>query len=200
MNTYYGSYRTRTFAEIFPTFEEFQDAWAATQFCEAILPSVQTDDPGIDTKLTYVMLYARYGNSHIAFSDENQFKYNIFNAMFMYGPTWSKRLQIQKRLRALKSEEIEAGATTIYNHAQNPNTVPSTQTTAELNYINDQNVQKHKRNKLDAYANLMALLDTDVSEEFINKFRKFFIQIIAPDAPLLYATYPNTTETEDITI
>lgn len=200
MNTYYGSYRTRTFAEIFPSYEEFQNAWAATHFAEAILPSAQTDDPGVDTKLAYIMLYARYGNSHIAFSDENQFAYNIFNTMFMYGPTWSKRLQIQKRLRGLKSEDIEAGATIIYNHAENPNAAPSTQATTELNYINDQNVHKHKRNKLDAYANLIALLDTDVSEEFITKFRKFFIQVIAPDTPLLYATYPNTIETEDITI
>jgi hypothetical protein len=47
---------------------------------------------------------------------------------------------------------------------------------------------------------LLSLLEDDITKDFTDKFRKFFIQVIAPDTPLLYATYPNTIETEDITI
>jgi len=37
---------------------------------------------------------------------------------------------------------------------------------------------------MDAYANLMALLEKDVTEEFINKFKNLFMIIVEPQLPL----------------
>lgn len=187
-DTYYGSYRTRTFADIFGDFDEFQEAFNDTPFATALTPSPNSDDPGINLGIVYFLLYARYGNSHIAFSDETQFAFNVFATLFQYGPTWAKRLQLQKGLRELSIEDVQKGSTQIYNHATNPSSAPSTQQLVELDYINDQNVSKHTSSAIDAYAKLTALLDTDVSEEFINKFKKLFIKVIAPDNPLLYTT------------
>lgn len=180
-NTYYGSYRTHTFAEIYPDYDSF--------LIDAIKgPFAALHKEEIDTKVLYILLYARYGNSHISYSDENQFRANLFSTIWQYGPTWQRRVEIQQALRDLNEDELLTGGKAIYNHSYNPSTAPSTSTLEELLTINDQNTTNYKRTKLEAYSNLMMLLETDVTEEFINKFRKLFIKVLAADTPLLYTT------------
>ena len=150
---------------------------------------------GLPNKITeeeattlYYLLYSHYGNSHICSTDENRFKYNLFSIIWMYGPTWAKNVKIQDELRGLTLEELQQGATSIYNHAYNPSSAPSTQSTEELSYINDQNVSKSKTGKIAAYNNLMILLRTDVTKQFIDKFKKLFITIVSPPPILGYIT------------
>ena len=181
-NSYYGSFRTRTFADIFPTQADFSTAY--TQFMLSDYLKVDTFDL-IDI---YFILYSRYGNSHIAYSDENQFTAALITTIGQYGPTWRKKLELQHKLRELKDEELFSGGKAIYNHAYNPSTEPGTSTLEELRYINDQNTTNYKKSKLEGYSLLLATLENDVTEEFISKFKKLFIQVLAPDYPLLYAT------------
>lgn len=145
----------------------------------------------------YYLLYARYGNSTIASSDENQFKYKVFSIIFQYGPTWQKRLEVQDALRKMDIEELRESAKAIYNHSYNPSTAPNTDTMYELQTINDQNVTKHQRSKTDAYALLLDLLKTDVTEQFINKFQKLFLTVVTPELPLWYTTETIEGETEN---
>lgn len=180
LNSYYGSYRTRKFSDIYPDVDTFLEDYKSGE-----IPAELTDDTA---KTLYYLLYARYGNSHIAYDDENQFKYAMLSKIFMYGPSWEKRLDVQRKIRALSEEEILQGSKAIYNHAFNPSTLPTTDTTDELSFINDQNTTKYKKSKLDGYANLIALIETDVTERFIGQFKKLFITIVAPDYPLLYET------------
>ena len=177
-NSYYGSFRTRTFADIFPSVTDFSDEYDELPF----------DDNVEELSTIYYLLYARYGNSHIAYSDENQFKYSLFSLIFMYGPTWEKRLDIQSKLRGISDEELLVGGKAIYNHSFNPGSAPSTSTLEEILTINDQNTTNYKKSKMEAYSMLLDLLETDVTEEFINKFKKLFITVLAPDYPLLYVT------------
>ena len=174
----YGNYRTRTFANIFTTLEDFKE-----DFITNGIPTTLSD-----TNLTtlYYLLYARYGNSSIASSDETQFKYKLFSTIFMYGPAWQKRLDIQKQLMELSDDEIVKGTTAIHNAALNPSSAPSTQTLEELNYINSQNTTKYKKSKIEGLATLYALIETDVTEEFIGKFKNLFITIVEPELPLWY--------------
>ena len=181
----YGNFRTKTFANIYTELKTFQEDYA---------------DNGIPTTISdanlttlYYLLYARYGNSNVASSDENQFKYKLFSIIYMYGPAWQKRLEIQKKLMEMSDEEMLKGSTAIYNTALNPSQAPSTETIEELNYINSQNTTKYKKGKLEGYAALYSLIETDVTEEFIGKFKKLFITIVEPDYPLWYTT---TTEGE----
>lgn len=183
-DSYYGGYRTRSFADIWGDAETFVNEYALFP----IGGLTNTDLQENDIEGLYYLLYARYGNSHSAYSDENQFKYAMFSTIWQYGPTWKKRLSIQEQLRNLKEDELLRGGKAIYNHSFNPNTSPSTNTMEELLTINDQNTTNYKKSKLEAYANLMDILKTDVSEEFIGKFKKHFIKITAPDYPLYYAT------------
>ena len=191
-DSYYGGYRTRTFTQIFSedgetgTYEAFAAMLADTPFAARIKAA------NIDTELLFYLLYSHYGNSHISYSDEHQFVYSLFSIIMNYGPAWAKRLAIQDELNKLSLEEgsdIYHGAKAIYNHAYNPGTEPSTQTLTELPQINEQNTTNYRKSKLEGLANLAALLRTDVTENFLSKFRKLFIKVVAPDRPLLYTTY-----------
>ena len=179
-NSEYGNYRTKKFTDFYQNAQDFVNDY---HLCG--IPSTITDDTA--TTL-YYLLYARYGNSHIISSDENQFKYKMFSIIFQYGPTWEKRLDIQNKLRNLTEDELMRGTKAIYNTANNPGTEPSTGSLEELPYINNQNTTGYKKSKMDAYANLLSLLDTDVTEDFIKRFGKLFITILEPREPLWYTT------------
>ena len=148
---------------------------------------------GNATTLFY-LLYAKYGNNPIANRDVNQFKYKVFSIIFQYGPTWSKRIEIQEKLRALSEDDLIKGSKAIYNSAQNPSTKPSTSSLEELEYINAQNTTNYKKSKMDAYTQLWDLLATDVTSEFLNKFKNLFKMFVLNERPLVYVT-----ETEEET-
>ena len=180
--SYYGGYRTRKFTDIFPDSATFENT---ANDIGIPLSNINNKD------LIYYLLYARYGNSHIAFSDETQFIYSLYMTIFQYGPTWEKRLDVQEKIRNLSDEELVKGGRAIYNHSFNPSSEPSTSTLEELLTINDQNTTNYKKSAIEGYALLLSVLETDVTEEFINKFRKLFIQVLSPDYPLLYTTEVN---------
>ena len=181
---YYGGFRTKTFGEIFDSADSFVEA---AKNCG--IPSLLKD-----TTLTtlFYLLYAEYGNSHIANAmSEDQFVYKVFSTVFMYGPTWEKNLDIQAKLRALSLDsgsEIYKGGKAVYNHSYNPSSAPSSNTLEELPTINEQNVTGYKKSVLDGLEMLSALLERDVTKEFIDKFKRLFLIIVAPDYPLLYKT------------
>lgn len=179
-------YSTETFTDIWSSYTGFKNEFTSSPFKNVI-----TDD---SVQLTFYLLYARYGNNPIANLDVNQWKFKIFSVMFQYGPTWEKRLDVQKKLRELSDDDLLKGSDAIYNHAFNPSAAPSTQTLTELPYINDQNTSKFRRSKLDAYNLLIELLDTDVTEEYLDKFKHCFKQFVRNERPLLFVT---DTEEED---
>lgn len=183
-NSYYGSYRTRTFSEIFNSVEEFIE-FSQSDGIKQFVAALKNDENNT-LKLIYYLLYSKYGNSHISSSDENRFKARVFAIIFQHGPTWEKRLEIQAYLRGLNEDEILTGTRRIDNHAFNPGTEPSTATLEEIPYINEQNVSRFKKGKVDGYAMLEGMLNFDVTEDFLKKFADLFIKVTAPDYPLLY--------------
>lgn len=146
--------------------------------------------------LIYYLLLSNYANSVIASDDENRFKYKVFSTIFQYGPTWAKELETQKAIRELSLDELQEGTRNIVNAAANPSTTPSTQDTEELPYVNNQNVSKTKRSKVDGYALLLSLLKDDVTESFMNRFKPLFLNIVEPERPLWYATYDDGAQTD----
>lgn len=182
--SYYGGYRTRTFAEIFPSFEEFEEEYNETALKIAF--SADDDNGGLTLAQFYYMLYAHYGNSHIAFSDENQFKYYMYSIMYQYGPTVIRKRAIRDTLLKMGDDELLVGGKAIYNHSYNPNTSPSTATLEELLTINDQNTTNYKKGKAEGLLGFLAVIENDPVDEFIHKFKQLFIKVIAPDYPLLY--------------
>lgn len=179
-NSLYGNYRQVKFTDVWQTAESFVSDYKNN--------GIETTISDKTATTLYYLLYSRYGNSVLASSDTNRFKYDVWATIFSYGPTWEKRLEIQNKLRNLTDDELFTGATQIYNHAYNPGTAPSTNTLDELTAINEQNTSKNKKGKMDAYAMLIALLETDVTESFLDKFKKLFLKVVQPELPLWYTT------------
>ena len=178
--TLYGQDRTKTFANTWDNVDAFLNDYTSI--------GIPTTISNSNASILYYILYARFANSHIASSDPTRFKYNLFSIIWQYGPTWQKKLEIQKSLRELNDEQIMEGARQIYNNASNPSNDPGNFTDNELQFINNQNVTKNRKGKLESYAILINLLEEDVTENFIIKFKKLFKSIVMPEIPLIYIT------------
>ena len=180
----YGNYRNLKFTGVWESVEDFLSDYEDSPI------KINGNSPISEESAStlFYLLYARYGNSTIASYDINQFKFKVFMLIFQYGPTWQKRLDIQEKLRNMSEEDLRESAKAIYNHSYNPSTDPSTDTLDELLTINDQNVTKHKRSRTDAYALLLSLLETDVTGEFLDRFKNLFLKVVAPEKPLWYIT------------
>lgn len=179
-------YSTVLFTDIYNNEEDFLKDYSNqnSEFINKIPALLDTETA---TTLFY-LLYARYGNSPIAFTDINQFKYRLFSIIWQYGPTWEKKLEIQAALRDLTVDQIQQGSKAIYNQALNPNTAPSTSSLDELTYINSQNTTNYKKGPLDGYAALNELLATDLTDKFLKRFQICFKRFISSEKPLLYIT------------
>lgn len=183
-NSYeYGvHYSTRTFSEIFPTVNDFN---VFRQSCP-ISPPLSDDTYN---KL-YYLLYAEFGNSHIASSDENRMKYSMMRIIYSYGPAWETRLELQRKIMELTDEELQYGAQAIYNSAFNPDTQTGADADGKpkiLDYVSQQNVTSYKKNKLDAYALKMEIIRSDVTTPFLSHFRKLFTKW-GSELPLYFKT------------
>lgn len=132
-----------------------------------------------DLETLYYLLYGKFRNSQVAYSTTDLFKTQMGATIYVNGMAWSKKVEIQKKLfdLSLDDKDLLSGATIIYNNSSNPSSAPSTGTTDELNYVENQNVTKNKRSKLDAYDYLTNLMNEDVTTWFIDKFKRHFTYI-----------------------
>ena len=215
-------YDTNLFCEIWDSSDKFLADYnnTGTEFTNQVPPVISQQN----ALMTYLLLFSRYGNNPIANYDVNQFKNKIFTIIWQYGPAWEKRLSMQEDIRNLTLQEIMTGTktdwssegtqsqnntgtdTTINNHAYNPSTAPTTQSTNELDYIDQQQVAKGSntstisgtdskttgqvvtKSKMDAYAQLWDLVATDVTNSYIAKFKNCFKQFVAPERRMIYVT------------
>ena len=176
---------TVLFRQVWPTKEDFETDYGDNPLL-VTLPEMNGKQDMI-----YYLLFANYANNPIANMDVLQFKAKVFERIFNYGPTWQKSLEIQEKLRSMSIDELREGGRNISNYANNPNTEPSTSSTEELTFVSQQTSRNHRKGRMDAYANLLALLDEDVTERFIERFRPLFRRFVRP---LTTAIYPNEEE------
>lgn len=181
----FGEYLTPKFTEIWENYNDFSIEYRDNEL--GVIPEFASGTVGDQNlKLLYYSLYSRFGNSPIASTDRNRFKYNLYSIIYNYAPTWLKRLDIQKKLRDLTDEELFTGSKQINNFAQNPSTEPSTSALQELTTINSQNTVNYKRSKMDAYTTLWGALRSDVTEEFLRAFDRLFMRVVSTPHPVLY--------------
>lgn len=138
--------------------------------------------------LAYNLIYSRYAVNPSANQSPDIFKVKFFATLWQYGPKWSLDVQIQAKLRGLgldSNSEIYKGSKAIYNHAEHPETAPSTDSLEELEYINSQQTTNYKKSTLEGLASLVDLLRNDVTENFINQFKKLFSKFVNDDKIVL---------------
>ena len=174
-------YNTKTFSQIFPTSDSFKSC--INEDFEEYAKNCITDN---SLKTLYWLLFSRYADNPIVNYSVNNFKAKLVAITYAKGPTWERKLGLQKSLRDLSEAELLAGARTIFNRALHPETEPSTDTDEYLTYINSQDVSKHNRSKLDAYSYLQDVLKNDVTEEFIRQYAKLFSKFVSPTVTRIY--------------
>lgn len=172
-------YAVPVFTQVFESADDFSDFYTATG-------QLESEVNATFLKKLWYMLYAKYGNNPIAFEDITQWQYDLLFKINAYAPAFIKKDSIQKALRALDIDDLREGYKSIYNHAINPSKAPSTDNTEELPYISDQNVNKTKKNKADAYATLWEILRTEVWEQFIKKFAPLFSKVVTTTERVIY--------------
>lgn len=196
----YGYNRNERFLQIWGNDDEFLlDYHNKNPEFKNGIPAI-IDDTSLRT--LFYLLAARYGSSTIASDTIDQFKLKVFSTIFMYGPTWEKRLEYQEKIRALSDEELRLGGKAVYNTALNPSNavgvdtegLSGTNTLTELQYINQQNTTNYKKSLPEAYSILLSLLETDVTAEFLDKFKKLFKTVVTPEIPMWYITDRTDTE------
>lgn len=170
-------YSTKLFSEVWTYEKDFID-----DIKDSGLNKLSDDS----LHILYRLLYARYGNSPIANEDENQFKAKVASVVFQYGPTWEKRVEVQDKIRDLKEDELRLGTRSVNNLALNPTQTATTHSLEEVLEITQQSSQGFQKSKLEGYALLLNLLETDVTEEFISKFKNCFLKFVVPQYPLWY--------------
>lgn len=190
MKSNFQSFDNVTFSDLWSTQEEFVNAYKVVGFPQEYEGgSYVTDD---DLRLIWLLMIGRFADSTIKpYNTYGAFQVRFMSRVWQHAPAWKKNLDIQNKLRSLSLEdgsEIYKGSSAIYNAAMNPNTQPGTDTDDELNFINSQNVTKHKKSKLEGLAILSDMLKNDVTEQFLRRFDDFFKTIIYSGRTLLYET------------
>lgn len=198
MNSYFQSFDNITFSELWGTADDFVQAYKDTT-----LPQTYTTAAGTvgnyvtdeDLKLIWLLLIGRFADSTIKpYNTYGAFKVRFMSRVWQHAPAWKKELDIQNELRALSLSNDSAifeGSKALYNSALNPSTQPSVGTNEELTFINQQNVTKYKKSKLEGLAMLDELMKRDVTEAFLRRFDDFFRTIIYTGRTLLYETDEN---------
>ena len=97
----YGNYRQYKFTDVYDNADDFVADYKDNGF-----PTTIKDE---SANVLFYLLYSRYGNNTIASSDLTRFKYKMFGTVWQYGPTWEKKLDIQKMLREYTEAQILAG-------------------------------------------------------------------------------------------
>ena len=181
----YGNQRTRTFAEIYPTADDFKAAYDSNPFATA----TNINDSEI-TKI-YYLLYANYGNSSICSSDEYRFELKLFSIIYQYGPIYIQKKIIQEKIVDTPYNDFKSGGKVIYNTALNPNVAPTTDSLTELPYINNQNTNNYVKSDAESMQIKWDLMNDNLESEFLAKFKPLFLKIVNPTVPLWYISENN---------
>lgn len=168
---------SKTFIEVFPTSDDFINGFPSAY--EKFMKD-STGNLIVPMDILYLLLTSKYGSWEISGS-ETFFTNRTYALIFQYGPTWARSLGIQDELRKMTDVELMKGTTQVNDHAYNPSTVieggPNPDS-GEIETTNEQTRTKYKKSKMDAYSNLMILLQRDVTEDFLNRFRYLFKIVI----------------------
>lgn len=182
----------KLFKEVFDNYATFKTSWELTPFA--------TYTEGSETKhllsdgtlqQLYYLIYARYNESHIVATNVEQWKARFWSITFQFAPTWQKRLEIQQNLRDLTENEIRTGIVQKVTRGFNPSTIPSGPNTGdqEIDSVDSQSLMKYSKGKLEGYSNLTDLLKTDVTVNFLAKYKPLFRTV-------LFNIYPEDTDDE----
>lgn len=174
----FGTYNTLKFSDVWDSPQAFTNDLAAS--------GLDFDDRLTERFPTlFLLLYSRYGNSHFANMDLTQSKYKVFATIWQWGPAWAKKLELQQMVRDLSEADLSTGNITLGNTTLNTNETVA-DPTAMLSRLNDQHAQITKRGKIEQINSVIMLIENDVTESFLDKFKPIFAACTTPSDLLAY--------------
>ena len=180
--THYGRFSNKKFLDVFPDAEAFKKEYSYYQILFNSPIKVEENQMAF----IYYILYSKYGSEYIAMSNTTRFEAKLFATLELAAPILLKELDVQNKLLKLSEDDLYSGGRAIYNHAFNPSGTPSTSTLQEIPYINDQNTTQYKKSPMEGYSVLLSLLDDNLLDKFLRKFKKLFLRVLAPTRARLY--------------
>jgi len=180
-NDYYSfrgnSFNSPIFTEVWKEFNDFKTDYRASGLA-------QSDFTDASLETLYYLLYAQYGNNHIASSDTNQFKYKVYAIIHSEGLQWQKKVAIQKIFATASESDILNGGYIISNSAANDADLSNNPLDTDdiLNHIDEQTIDKTSKDYVESYQKLVYNL-RDVNTYFIEKFRKLFNKFVGNNDP-----------------
>ena len=171
---------SRTFSEIYESYDDFASdlnsfGYDFSRFKEQ------------DLKLTFAFLVTRYGDCEIlSYENVYRWKMRLQYIIFTYGQEWAIKREIQNQILDIKEEDLQRSSVQISNVAENPATIPDTNTITELEYINKQVTNATKRDKLSILILKYGSLTSVANEKYINTFKDLFSRFPTGDKPIYY--------------
>lgn len=184
MSNYIGTYATVLFTDVWSDYDTFKADYDVNKF-----PKLMAETSNYNIETLYYLLYSRYGNSHINSFDLNKWKMKVFSIIFQNGALWQKKCELQDKVRNLTEDELLESSKSISNHSYNPSTVIEggpNEDTGIIDTVNEQNTSYVKKAKIEGIAIQYDLLQGDITDTFLKKFKSCFLTIVEPQQPLLY--------------
>lgn len=160
---------TEFFKNIFPTFETF------LQKANKYFPFALDDLTNIN--MIYNILFLEFCNCNVAYDTEDSFCRHFFVTLCDEADNFQIKMLMIDELRRMDVNELMDEMTTIANSAQNNNEIIDSPLTEILPYISMQNTSTSKINKAVAISRALTLYRSQGVREFLDKFRKHFVNI-----------------------
>lgn len=163
---------TNTFVlkELFKNYDDFK-----TKRDENIIGEVYSTEQ--QQLLVYNLLMSNFCNSSIAYDTPNAFYRHFFIEYWNCCDEFTKRIEMIKRLRDLSIDDLVNEMETITNVANNDNSPVENPLKEIIPYITTQSSSSSKGNKAMAYHRAITLYRDNEVNNFLNKFKKFFLSI-----------------------
>lgn len=167
------------FREVFPTADE----WRAVIKEFGFVNYQDSTQDAFDT-YCYSVLFNRFRNSSIRYSDLTNFYYQLAGIYQNKFEKYLREVDSVRKLYKLTDEEIELTNSAIANTARNPNT--NVDPTQPLPFVSDQTFSFVKDGKLNAYLRYLQTLPSLNMVQFINdkegdgglSFKDLFMSVI----------------------
>lgn len=173
------TYITRTLSDILPDEEAFHNE---------IVKKLNFKLTEEEEKYLFILLYSRYADSPTRYTNASLFLMNIQKEIMAHYPTVLAIIRDQKKMRDTSDDEFARGGRLIINAGAHNTANVSTDTREGLKQLDSQQINNAERATIDILMQRMEIYRSDVEDRFLNKFVRYFVQIIYPQRDLLFYT------------
>jgi hypothetical protein len=183
---------TKAFLDIFKDADEFKTK------IKSILNIMNYEyADNFDSEKLYILLLGRYGNAHINDTDEYLSLCKFASIIFNHYENLKLRVKYISRIRELEETgELADGGATINTMLSSPEVSGINPDDIIMPYTNNKNVYYKQMSNIERIKILYDSITDNLYINYIEKFKKCFLNIIVNTTPLYYYESNNWNEAE----